>query len=61
LRPDLSEEMKIEVTDCIANSCQKLDLDVIETFYVKDKVILLAQGFFVCVEIILKEKYRKLK
>lgn len=57
----LSEELKIAVFECFAVASTQLDPDAAEAFMVDDNKILLSQCIFVCKEVVVKEKYSKLR
>ncbi|CAO1436342.1 unnamed protein product [Diamesa hyperborea] len=59
--PDLSEELKIAILECFEVASKQLDFDVIEKVIVKENQPLLAQCIFLCVEMISKEKYQKIR
>lgn len=58
---DLSEELKIAILECFEVASKQLDFDVIEKVIVKENQPLLAQCIFLCVEMISREKYQKIR
>lgn len=59
---NLSEELKLSVMECFELASKNLTSDVIERLFSnKNNVTLLAQCVYICVEIINKEKYSKLR
>ena len=59
--PNLSEELKIAILECFERASTQLDSDVIEKVIVKENQPLLAQCIFLCVEMISREKYQKIR
>ncbi|KAH8386317.1 hypothetical protein KR200_010152 [Drosophila serrata] len=60
MRPNLSEEIKLAAIQCIFESLRRSTSDVLESFYVKETAMLLGQILLTLLEIIEREKYRKL-
>ncbi|CAO1427008.1 unnamed protein product [Diamesa serratosioi] len=59
--PNLSEEFKIAILECFEMSSKQLDSEVIEKVIVKENQPLLAQCIFLCVEMLSREKYQKIR
>lgn len=60
MRPDLSEEIKLAAILCISDSLRRSTSDVLETFYTKETAVVIGQILLTLLDIIAKEKYRKL-
>lgn len=60
MRPDLSEEIKLAAILCISDSLRRSTSDVLETFYTKETAVVIGQILLTLLDIISKEKYRKL-
>ncbi|KAH8242933.1 hypothetical protein KR032_003130 [Drosophila birchii] len=60
MRPNLSEEIKLAAIQCIFEALRRSTSDVLESFYVKETAMLLGQVLLTLLEIIEREKYRKL-
>ncbi|XP_017031707.1 TELO2-interacting protein 1 homolog [Drosophila kikkawai] len=58
--PNLSEEIKLAAIQCIFEALRRSTSDVLESFYVKETAMLLGQILLTLLEIIEREKYRKL-
>lgn len=60
MRPDLSEEIKLAAVLCISDSLRRSTSDVLETFYTKEAAVVIGQILLTLMELVAKEKYRKL-
>lgn len=60
-KPNLSEEFKLSVIRCFEMAFRVAQTECIEEFYVEQNRIIAAQILNVCVDIIAKENYRKLR
>ncbi|XP_068155248.1 TELO2-interacting protein 1 homolog [Drosophila tropicalis] len=60
LRPNLSEEIKLAAVSCIVEALRRSTTDVLEAFYGKDAVVIIGQILLTLLELIEREKYRKL-
>lgn len=58
---DLSEELKLNIIECIDLSMRRLMSSVVEEFYVDENAKLIAQICHVCVQLVQSESYKKLK
>lgn len=58
---NLSEELKIAILECWEIASRQLDYDAVEAFMIDDNRVLLSQCIFVCKEVIVKEKYLRLR
>lgn len=58
-RPNLSEEIKLATVKCITECFRRSTSDVLEQFYTKDSAVILGQILLTLVELIEKEKYKK--
>lgn len=61
IRENLSEDLKLSVMECLEYASKSLETTIVEQVFQKKNVPLLAQCIFICVELISKEKYRKLR
>lgn len=61
LYPNLSEEIKISIIECIEMMLKNLSYDVITEFYTKENNILIARIIFITLHIIERETYKKLR
>lgn len=60
MRPNLSEEIKLAAILCISDSLRRSTSDVLEAFYTKETAVVIGQILLTLLDIIVKEKYRKL-
>lgn len=58
---DLSEELKLNIVECVDLSTRRLMTNVLEEFYVDENAKLIAQICHVCVQLVQTEKSKKLK
>ena len=58
---NLSEEIKLSIVECIEMLFKRITWDVAMEFYTKKNNIIIAQSVYVCLFIIEKESYRKLR
>lgn len=61
VKSGLSEELKLAIVNCVEAALRRSTYEVVEHFYVKDNLILIAQMLSVCVELIKSETYRQLR
>lgn len=61
VKSGLSEELKLAIVNCVEAALRRSTYEVVEQFYAKDNLILIAQMLSVCVELIKTETYRQLR
>lgn len=61
VKTNLSEELKLSVTECFTVAFRKCTTDVRIEFYVPECRALIGQIVFFCVHLIEKDTYRKLR
>lgn len=61
VKPGLSEELKLAIVRCVEVAMRRSTYEVVEQFYTKENLILIARMLSVCVELIEKENYRQLR
>lgn len=58
---DLSEELKLSIVNCFGTVFRKATPEVINEFYTRDNLNLVAQILFLSEQMVAKEKYRPLR
>lgn len=59
--PDLSEELKLSVIQCISIAVQRAESNVLEEIYIKHNSNLISTICIICVQLIENETYKKLR
>lgn len=59
--PELSEELKLSVIQCISTAVQRAESDILEEIYIKRNSNLISTICVICVQLIQNETYKKLR